>query len=131
MISNMAGPKGFKNWQEFFNKHIAECGDCASYFQGDGYMSVYERSTLDDLQYHIDVPERLFKRLVTDARCGNCGNSVSEMLEVFVRPEAEVLFERRTELANRRYGPRLSMFRDFLAMHPFLGAGDPTGRAPD
>jgi hypothetical protein len=129
MISGMAMPKGFKNWQEFFNKHIAECGDCGNYFQGDGYMSLYESSSLEDLQYHIDVPERLFKRLLADARCGNCGNSVSEMLELFVRPESEVVFERRTELANKRYGPRLSSFRDFLAVHPFLGAGHRTGRA--
>jgi hypothetical protein len=51
------------------------------------------------------------------------------MLEVFVRSTSDVLFERRFELANKRYGPQLSEFRDFLARHPFLGAGHATGRA--
>jgi hypothetical protein len=32
----MAVPYGFKSWQEYLNKHIAQWGDCADYYQGDG-----------------------------------------------------------------------------------------------
>jgi hypothetical protein len=30
----MAVPYGFKSWQHYVDKHIAECGACADYYQG-------------------------------------------------------------------------------------------------
>ena len=86
-------------------------------------------STVEDLQYHIDVPERLTKRLIENGHCAGCGGAVEDMAECWVRPTSEVLFHRRLEAANKRYGPRLSEFRDYLSKHPFLGASRPTGRA--
>ena len=126
----MAAPKGFRSWQEYFDRHIAECENCAPYFQGEGYMSVEgNHSAVEDLRYHVDVPERLTKRLIQDGHCGGCGSSLVEMSECWVRPTSEVLFDRRLEAATKRYGPRLSEFRDFLSNYPFLGASHVTGRA--
>ena len=131
MISiEMAAPKGFRSWQDYFDRHIANCENCAPYFQGEGYMSIEgTHSTVEDLQYHIDVPECLTKRLIENAHCAGCGGAVEDMAECWVRPTSEVLFHRRLEAANKRYGPRLSEFRDYLSKHPFLGASHPTGRA--
>ena len=44
----MAAPKGFRSWQEYFDRHIAECENCAPYFQGEGYMSVEGKDPDDD-----------------------------------------------------------------------------------
>ena len=35
-----AAPKGFRSWQDYFDRHIAKCENCAPYFQGEGYMSI-------------------------------------------------------------------------------------------
>ena len=126
----MAAPKGFRSWRDFFDRHIANCENCAPYFQGEGYMSIEGiRSTLEDLQDDIDVPTRLRKRLIENARCGGCGSAIEDTAECWVRPTSEVLFYLRLEAATKQYGPRLSKFRDYLSKHPFLGASHPTGRA--
>ena len=126
----MAAPKGFRSWQNYFDRHIAACENCAPYFQGEGYMPIEgAHSTVEDLQYHIDVPERLTRRLIENGHCAGCGGAVEDMAECWVRPTSEVLFHRRLEAANKRYGPRLSELRDYLSKHPFLGASHPTGRA--
>lgn len=126
----MAAPKGFRSWQNFFDRHIVNCENCAPYFQGEGYLSIEgTHSTVEDLQYHIDVPARLTKRLTENGHCAGCGGAVADMAECWVRPTSEVLFDRRLDAATKRYGPRLSEFRDYLSMHPFLGAGHSTGRA--
>ena len=126
----MAAPKGFRSWQDYFDRHIAECENCAPYFQGEGYMSIEgTHSIVEDLQCHIDVPERLTERLIENGHCAGCGAAVEDMAECWVRRNSEVLFDRRLEAAKKRYGPRLSEFRDYLSKHPFLGASHPTGRA--
>ena len=89
----MAVPYGFKSWQEYVDKHIAECGDCAPYFQGDGQMSIEGKETeVSWLALELGLPDRVSKRLIENARCDGCGNSISEMWEVFVRPTREVEF---------------------------------------
>ena len=126
----MAALKGFRSWQDCFDRHIAECENCAAYLQGEGYMSIEgTHSTVEDLQYHIDMPERLMKRLIENGHCAGCGGAIEDMAECWVRPTSEVLFDRRLEAATKRYGPRLSEFRDYLSKHPFLGASHPTGSA--
>lgn len=126
----MAAPKGFRSWQSYFDRHIVNCENCAPYFQGEGYISIEgTHSIVEDLQFHIDIPARLTKRLIKNGQCASCGGAVADMVECWVRPTSEVLFDRRLEAATKRYGPRLSEFRDYLSKHPFLGASHPTGRA--
>ena len=96
----MAAPKGFRSWQEYFDRHVAACENCAPYFQGEGYMSIEGiHSSVEDLQYHIDVPERLTKRLIENGHCAGCGSTLDGMIECWVRPASEVLFDRRLEAA--------------------------------
>ncbi len=61
----MAVPYGFKSWQEYVDKHIAECGDCAPYFQGDGQMSIEGKETeVSWLALELGLPDRVSKRLI-------------------------------------------------------------------
>jgi hypothetical protein len=77
----MGIPKGFKSWQQYFDRHIAECEDCAPYFQGEGQMSAEGTETeVDSLPHEIGIPERLARTIVTNGRCDGCGSSVSEMM---------------------------------------------------
>lgn len=125
----MAVPYGFKSWQEYVDKHIAECGDCAPYFQGDGQMSIEGKETeVSWLALELGLPDRVSKRLIKNARCDGCGNSISEMWEVFVRPTREVEFRAAVDRAIAKHRPRIDEFREFLTKHPYLGASDKTGR---
>jgi hypothetical protein len=126
----MAVPYGFKSWQEYVNKHIAECGDCAPYFQGEGQMSAEGTETdVSWLPLELGLPDRLADRLIENARCDNCGNDISEMMQVWVRPTSEVEFRAKVDRAIGRHGKRINEFRDFLTKHPYLGAKHPMGRA--
>src|SRR5687768_6346510 len=126
----MAVPYGFKSWQHYVDKHIAECGDCADYYQGDGQMSFEGKETdVSWLALELGLPDRMSKRLIANARCDGCGNSISDMMHVWVRPTSEVEFRAQVERAIGRHGKRIKEFKDFLTKHPYLGASHPTGRA--
>ena len=125
----MAAPSGFKSWQDYVNKHIAECGDCAPYFQGEGHMSMEGKETdLSWLGLELGLPDRMVEDLIENAQCDSCGNNVSEMMHVFVRPTSEVTFRAIVERAIAKHRPRIDEFREFLTKHPYLGASHPTGR---
>jgi hypothetical protein len=66
----MAVPYGFKSWQHYVDKHIAECGACADYYQGDGQMSFEGKETdVSWLALELGLPDRMSKRLIENARC--------------------------------------------------------------
>lgn len=125
----MAVPYGFKSWQEYLNKHIAQCGDCADYYQGDGQFSIEGKATdVSWLGLELGLPDGRSEQLIANARCDGCGNSISDMWEVFVRPTHEVEFRAAVDRAITKHRPRIDEFREFLTKHPFLGAQEKTGR---
>lgn len=125
----MAAPSGFKSWQEYVNKHIAECGDCVSYYQGDGEFSLEGREVgVHWLHNELGLPDRLAEDLVANAQCDNCGNHVSEMWNVWLRSTKEVEFRAAVDRAITKHRPRIDELKEFLAKHPYLGAIDKTGR---
>ena len=128
MIKPMAVPKGFKSWQDYFNRHIAQCENCAPYFQGEGQMSAEgERTDLVDVPHEIGIPDRISKRVLSNAECDGCHTRVVEMIDVWVRPTLEVEYLSRFQRARQRYRPRLQKFEKLLTRHPFLGAPIPWG----
>lgn len=125
----MRPPSGFASWQAYVNKHIAECADCAPYFQGEGHRSIEGQSTeVSWLGLELGLPDRMSERLIENARCDGCGSSVSDMWEVFVRPTHEVEFRATVQRAIAKHRPRIDAFKDFISKHPYLGATDKTGR---
>ena len=125
----MGVPKGFKSWQQYFDRHVAECEDCAPYFQGEGQMSAEGREIeVDSLPYEIGIPERLAGMVLKNGRCDGCGSRVGEMINVWARPTSEVEFRALVDRAIARHGKRIDQFREFLTRHPYLGASHPTGR---
>jgi hypothetical protein len=126
----MAAPKGFRSWQNWFDRHIAECENCAPYFQGEGQMSAEgSEADLDEVPVSIDVPERLAERVIANGTCDGCKSSLDGQTKVWVRSSEEVEFLRDVERATEKHGPRLREFNAYLEKHPSLGAGHAVGRA--
>lgn len=125
----MGVPTAFKSWQQYFDRHVAECEDCAPYFQGDGQMSAEGQETeVESLPYEIGIPVRFARRVIENGRCDGCGAAVGEMINVWARPTSEAKFRALVERAIARHGKRISHFHEFLKQHPYLGASHPTGR---
>ena len=120
-----------ERWVSLATSFVTGCTSCVGYWgKEDGYVSLDGfRSDPDELMMTLDVPERLRSDVLSETRCGECGNSIADESEIWVWSEAEVEFRARVARARERYEPRLSEFRDFLAKHPYLGATHKTGRA--
>ena len=56
------------------------------------------------LPLQLGLPDRVSERVIENAHCDGCGSSVSEMINVWVRPTSGVEFRAQVDRAIGRYG---------------------------
>lgn len=83
---------------------------------------------VQDILVNHKVANRLWKDVVNQLRCPECGSSIKIWQQVGTKPQFEIHHEQRIENALKRHDEKLFEFTNFLRSNPYLGALHPIGK---
>lgn len=115
-------------YAEKVQEDIVSCPNDQPSFEGETVWHKGFPIEVMDLLMEHNVPEPLWKDVVSHLQCPKCESSIEIWQEVGTKAPFEIAHEQQVEKALKRYNEKLSNFTNFLRSSPYLGVLHPIGK---
>lgn len=108
---------------------VKYCPNCQPYDGGDYVWIWGKKTTLNDIFYDLNVPEKYREDISAHISCGTCGTSGFDQWDtVGTEDNYDILRKKHLRLSERKYGKQVNKLQEYLEKYPLLTMKAPLGR---